>query len=53
LLKNSEHVNKNSNSLYNSYENERILNVFINATHASHITGFPDNPQSLNFPGKT
>jgi hypothetical protein len=49
-------MNKNIISLHNSYENEIILNVFINATHASHITGCPDNPQTpepLNFPGNT
>jgi len=45
-------MNKNINSLYNSYENKKIVNVFINATHASRITGFPDNPhapESVNF----
>jgi len=49
-------MNKNINSLYNSYENERIVNVFINATHISHVTGFPDNPHApvpVNFPRKT
>jgi len=42
-------MNKNINSLYNSYENEGIVNVFINATHASHITGFLDNPHAPEF----
>jgi ribonuclease BN (tRNA processing enzyme) len=49
-------MNKNINTLYNSYENKRIVNVFINATHASHITDLPDNPhtpETVNFPGKT